>query len=281
MTQPPGPPPQDDGYELQPPQPPQQQQAQQPQQPPYPGSYGQSPQPQQPYGAPVPPPYPGQAPPPYGAPYGSYPPPPAPPGDGGARKKTALIVAAAAVIVAVCGVGIFLATGSGGDDGERTAGGSVSAAPSVTAGESEAAAGLPSPSVEESDEEPYGLGSGGASDDEAGDKAGDAPAEPAVEGQWQDAEIRTLTVGSKYESGDMKDKYALSYIDIAGGKGILTGLGAYRDDDSFRMALKPMGTASTDDSDLIYGTVRRDGDDVVISWDEGGSDTLEYIGAVP
>ncbi len=35
-----------------------------------------------------------------------------------------------------------------------------------------------------------------------------------------------------------------------------------------------------DESGLLHGTVRRDGDEVVISWEDGGSDTLGYIGAV-
>ncbi|MEW2399571.1 hypothetical protein [Streptomyces sp. NPDC046862] len=215
------------------------------------------PQPQPPYG---------------GAPYGSYPPPPPP---GGSGKKVALIAVGAVVALALVGGGVFLASGNGDDDAKADK--TVAVGPSASGSPTGEVADLPS----------GGLPSGGATEvpdlpsPDFGDDTGPvkAPPAPGVEGQWQDADAKTLTVGTKYTSGDLKGKYSLSYIDTEG-KGVLTGLGTYRDDDSFRLVLRRMGTQATQESDLTYGTVRRSGDDVVIKWDDGGTETLAYIGSL-
>ncbi|MFJ7046458.1 hypothetical protein ACIQVC_24045 [Streptomyces sp. NPDC101112] len=275
MTQPPGQPPYD-GYG-----------AQQPQQPPYPGPYGPPPgasgqapgqpgpppnpyttAPQQPYGA-------GQ--PPYGAPgmpgapgapgvpnygqqYGGYPPPPPSGGNGG---KIALIVVAAVAALAVIGGGIFLLTSDDGDDTAAKPRQSVSA----RADESKTPTSEPTEEYSPTPEDT--------------DSGGDASTAPrtGVEGQWQDDEARTLTIGKEQSSGDLQGQHALSYIDMVGGKGILTGVGKYRDENNFRMALRPMASENVDDKDITFATVRRSGNDVVITWEDGGgTDKLSYVG---
>ncbi|WP_200303726.1 hypothetical protein [Streptomyces adelaidensis] len=294
MTQPPGQPPQD-GYGAQPPQ------------QPYPGSYppppgpggggygqppapapgqapGQPPNPyatgpQQPYGAgPQQQPYGGGGQPPYGAPgapgmpgppgygqqYGGYPPPPPPSGGGGG--KVALIIVAAVAALAVIGGGIFLLTSSGDDATSATPGQSVSA----TATESESAT-----ESEEATDEATGTPDGGLDDGDSSTAPGEG-----VEGQWQDDDARTLTIGDEQTTGDNKGQHALSYIDMVGGKGIMTGVGAYRDDNNFRMALRPMASPDISDDDITFATVRRSGDEVVITWEAGGTDTLSYVGEV-
>lgn len=274
MTQPPGPPPYD-GY------------GSQPQQQPYPGPYpppGQAPgqppnpyatAPQQPYATAPQQPYGGGGQPPYGAPggpgapnygpqYGGYPPPPPPSGGGG---KVALIIVAAVAALAVIGGGVFLLTSNGDDTDTAGPGQSVSATPTDTASptESEAA----DEATEEATDTPDGgLDDGGSST---------APAK-GVEGQWQDDELRTLTIGAGQTAGETKGQHTLSYIDMVGGKGIMTGVGKYRDDNNFRMALTPMASKDVSDDDITFGTVRRSGDDVVITWEAGGTDTLSYVG---
>ncbi|MFM9593234.1 hypothetical protein ACKI1J_27530 [Streptomyces scabiei] len=264
MTQPPGPP--YDGYGQQPPQ------------QPYPGPYtppGQAPGrppnpyatvPQQPYGGGGQPLYgapgaPGA--PPYGPQYGGYPPPPPPSGGGG---KVALIIVAAVAALAVIGGGVFLLAGDG--DGTDTArpGRSASASVSESPEESEEA-------TDEATEEATGTPDGGL--DDGGSST--APAK-GVEGQWQDDEARTLTIGAEQTAGQAKGQHPLSYIDMVGGKGIMTGVGKYRDDNNFRMALTPMASKNVSDDDVTFATVRRSGDDVVITWEAGGTDTLSYVG---
>ncbi len=278
MTQPPGQPPYD-GYGAQ----------QQPQQPPYPGPYtpppgpggpaagqvpGQPPNPyatapQQPYGVGGQPPY-GGAPgapgapgmpgaPNYGQQYGGYPPPPPSGGSGG---KIALIVVAAVAALAVLSGGVYLLTSGSDDESVAKPGQSVSA--------------QPSPSATPTDEPTDGYSPTPDESDPAADSS--TPPTRGVEGQWQDEEARTLTIGDEQTSGDFKGQHPLSYIDMVSGKGILTGVGAYRDENSFRMALKPMASEDVDDDDLTYGTVRRSGNDVVITWEDGGSDKLSYVG---
>ncbi|TQE15184.1 hypothetical protein Sipo8835_46200 [Streptomyces ipomoeae] len=300
MTQPPGQPPYDDYGAQQPPQPQQPYPGQyppppapgqapgqpgqpgyggQPGQPGYggqPGQPGQQPNPyatgpQQPYGAGGQPPYgapgapgaPGM--PDYGAQYGGYPPPPSGGSNGG---KIALIVVAAVAALAVLGGGIFLLTSGGDDEAVAKPGQSVSAQASEIESES--------PTEEPTDDAtttPDGGSIGGTDDDSTG-----TPPAKGVEGQWQDDEARTLTIREEELSGGEDGQHALSYIDLVGGKGILSGVGAYRDENSFRMALRPLASPDVADEDIIYGTARRDGDDVVITWDDGGTDTLSYVG---
>ncbi|WP_338897990.1 hypothetical protein WBG99_22220 [Streptomyces sp. TG1A-60] len=265
MTQPPGQPPHD-GYGAQPPQ------------QPYPGPYapppapGQAPgqppnpyatAPQQPYGGGGQPPY-GGAPgapgaPNYGPQYGGYPPPPPPSGGGGG--KVALIIVAVVAALAVIGGGAFLLTADGDDETAAKPEQSVSASASESA----------SPTEEPAD------GATGTPDDGVDDGPGTVPGK-GVEGQWQDDDARTLTIGAEQTAGSTKGQHSLSYIDMIGGKGILTGVGAYRDENNFRMALRPMASPDVDDDDITFATVRRSGDDVVITWEAGGTDTLGYVG---
>lgn len=284
MTQPPGQPPYD-GYGAQPPQ------------QPYPGSYpppgqvpGQPPNPyatapqqqpygpggqqpygpggQQPYGAPGVPGMPGApgAPgaPNYGPQYGGYPPPPPSGGSGG---KVALIIVAVVAALAVIGGGVFLLTADGDDDTTAKPEQTVSATASDSAEPTEEATG------DDAGEEATGTPDGGL--DDGGSST--APAE-GVEGQWQDDDARTLTIGAEQTGGDGKGQHPLSYIDMVGGKGIMTGVGAYRDENNFRMALTPMASKDVSDEDVTFATVRRSGDDVIITWEAGGTDRLSYVG---
>ncbi|MFF7386907.1 hypothetical protein ACFZAE_00340 [Streptomyces scabiei] len=263
MTQPPGQPPYD-GYGAPPPQ------------QPYPGAYpppgqvpGQPPNPyatapQQPYGAGGQPPYGAPGAPNYGPQYGGYPPPPPP--SGGSGGKVAMIVVAAVAALAVIGGGIFLLTGDGDDDTTAKPRQSVSASATDSASPTEEA-------TDDATDEGLGTPDGGL--DDGGSTT--APAK-GVEGQWQDDDARTLTIGAEQTSGDGKGQHPLSYIDMVGGKGILTGVGAYRDDNNFRMALTPMASKDVGDEDVTFATVRRSGDDVIITWEKGGTDRLSYVG---
>ncbi|WP_326582418.1 hypothetical protein OG889_27530 [Streptomyces sp. NBC_00481] len=278
MTQPPGQPPYD-GYGAQPPQ------------QPYPGPYTPPPGGQVPGQAPAPGQVPGQPPnpyatapqqpygtapqQPYGAPgmpgapnygpqYGGYPPPPPP--SGGSGGKVALIVVAAVAALAVIGGGVFLLTSDGDDESTAKPGQSVSAQASESESPSESEA--TEEATDEATTPDGGLDDGGSST---------APAK-GVEGQWQDDEARTLTIGAEQTTGEGKGQHPLSYIDMVGGKGIMTGVGAYRDDNNFRMALTPMASKNVSDDDVTFATVRRSGDDVVITWEAGGTDTLSYVG---
>ncbi|KFF96223.1 hypothetical protein IQ62_37520 [Streptomyces scabiei] len=283
MTQPPGQPPYD-GYGAQPPQqpypgpytPPPAPGGQMPGPPPAPGQapgqppnpYATAPQqpygtaPQQPYGGGGQPPYGGPGAPNYGAQYGGYPPPPPP--SGGSGGKVALIIVAAVAALAVIGGGIFLLTSDGDENDTAKPGQSVSASASESESPSES---------EEATDEATGTPDGGL--DDGGSST--APAE-GVEGQWQDDEARTLTIGAEQSTGEAKGQHPLSYIDMVGGKGIMTGVGKYRDDNNFRMALTPMASKDVSDDDITFATVRRSGDDVVITWEAGGTDTLSYVG---
>ncbi|MEU6678222.1 hypothetical protein [Streptomyces sp. NPDC046925] len=265
MTQPPGQPPQGGfgppqeprppaGPYGAPPPPPQQPDAQNP----YAGA------PQQPYGQP-PSPY-GQ--PPQGpyAPYGQtqpdpqyagYPPPPPPPPGG--KSKVALVIGSAVVVAALVGGGIFLATsGDGSDDQKPRADKSVSAAPSASESEAE------TPSDDPTTEDPLDEGDEGESW-----PAGDT----GYQGQWQNDEAKTLTIGAKLASGQGKGKHSVSYID-AGGDGLCMGLGQERGSD-FRVALK-CGTG--DDEKYISADVTRADDEVTLKWDKGGgTDVLPRV----
>ncbi|MGW7254833.1 hypothetical protein [Streptomyces sp. NPDC054834] len=240
-----------------------------PPQQPYPGPY--SPQPPAQAPGQVPNPYATQ--PAYGGPYGAgqyggggqygpYPPPPPPPG-GGARhkRKLALIVSGAAAAVLLIGGGVYLAT-NGGDKPNK---------PLAQASESATATDTPTDDApDQSSETPSD------SSDSSDEDTATAPA-TGFQGQWQDDANKTLTIGEKYNSGSYKGKYALSYID-PGGEGILTGLGMDRSDGTFRMVLKPMSTEGTKKDDYLAATLKRSGDSVNIKWDDGGSDTLAYVG---
>ncbi|MFI5685651.1 hypothetical protein [Streptomyces sp. NPDC051636] len=254
MTQPPGWPPQG-GYGA----------PQQPQQPPYPGPYAPQPPAQAPGQVPgqVPNPYAAQ--PAYGGgQYGAYPPPP-PESGGRNKRKPALVVAGAVAAVALIGGGIYLATSDGGSNGNNKplAHVSESVDPSASSSPTDATEGPEDPSEEESSP---------ASDD----ATATAPA-TGFQGQWQDDDNKTLTIGEEYTAGDYKGKHPLSYID-AGGKGILTGLGVDRGDGTFRLVLSPMSTKSAKEDDYVAATLTRSGGSVDIEWDDGGSDTLAYVG---
>ncbi|WP_406444974.1 hypothetical protein OHB14_38560 [Streptomyces sp. NBC_01613] len=253
MTQPPGWPPQG-GYGPQQP----------PQQPPYPGPYSPPPAAQPP--GQIPNPYATQQ--PYG--YGGYQPAPEQ-GSGGSNKgKVAALVVGAVAAVVFIGGGIYLATNGGGDDGGKPAADrSVSASPSASSSAQD---------TDDSTTEPSDPATDDGSDygDTGDDTNGTAPA-TGFQGQWQDDDNKTLTIGAKYTTGDYTGKYPMSYID-PGGDGILTGMGMDRSDGSFRMALSPMSTTSTSGDDYKAATLTRSGDSVVITWDDGGSDTLAYVG---
>ncbi|MFF4400107.1 hypothetical protein [Streptomyces sp. NPDC001480] len=239
-----------------------------PPQQPYPGPYSPQPPAQAPGQAPNPyatqPAYGG----PYGAgqyagggQYGAYPPPPPPPPPGGGardKRKLALIVSGAAAAVLLIAGGVYLATN--GDDKPNRPLAQVSESATATA----TATSTPTDEAPDQDTE------------SPSDSATAAPA-TGFQGQWQDDANKTLTIGEKYNSGTYKGKHALSYID-PGGKGILTGLGMDRSDGTFRMVLKPMSTESTKKDDYLTATLKRSGDSVNIEWDDGGSDTLAYVG---
>jgi hypothetical protein len=196
----------------------------------------------------------------YGQQYGGYP--PSPPPSSGSGGKVALIIVAVVAALAVLGGGVFLLTSGGDSESTATPEQSVSA----QATESETPTGEPT-------------GEASPTPDE-GDAGGEAATPPGrgVEGQWQDDEARTLTIGEEQTAGDLKGQHPLSYIDMIGGKGIMTGVGKYRDENNFRMALRPMASEDVSDEDITFATVRRSGDDVVIAWEDGGSDTLSYVG---
>ncbi|MDX3584015.1 hypothetical protein OG920_17550 [Streptomyces europaeiscabiei] len=285
MTQPPGQPPYD-GYGAQPPQ------------QPYPGPYtpppapggpppvqgqvpGQPPNPyatapQQPYGAAPQQPYPTAPQQQYGAPgmpgapnygpqYGGYPPPPPSGGSGG---KVALIIVAAVAALAVIGGGIFLLTSDGDENDTAKPGQSVSASAGESESPSETEEATDEATDEASDTPDGGLDDGGSSV---------APA-TGVEGQWQDDELRTLTIRAEETTGENKGQHLLSYIDMVGSKGMMSGVGTYRDENNFRMALAPLASKDVGDDDITFATVRRSGNDVVITWEAGGTDTLSYVG---
>ncbi|MER5756264.1 hypothetical protein [Streptomyces sp. NPDC002088] len=115
-------------------------------------------------------------------------------------------------------------------------------------------------------------------DDATDDSTGSAtpPDATGFAGQRQDDSGKTLTIGEKYTSGEFKGKYAISYIE-PGGDGILTGLGLDRSDGSFRVALKPISSDTESDSDVRAATLTRSGDDVDVTWDDGGRDILAWV----
>lgn len=175
---------------------------------------------------------------------------------------------AVVAVLAVIGGGVFLLTSNGDDTDTAGPGQSVSATPTDAESPDESQDATDEATQEATDTPDGGLDDGGSST---------APAK-GVEGQWQDDELRTLTIGAEQTAGEAKGQHPLSYIDMAGGKGIMTGVGKYRDDNNFRMALTPMASKDVSDDDITFGTVRRSGDDVVITWEEGGTDTLSYVG---
>jgi hypothetical protein len=176
-----------------------------------------------------------------------------------------VIVGSAVVALVVIVGGVFLATNSGGGDDKPKAKDSVSAEPTVS----------DEPSDEPTTEDP-------ATEDpveEPSDPSGTVEERPAgatgYQGQWQDEQARTLTVGDKVASGTAKGKYSVSYID-AGGKGICTGIGENRSGGAFRIAVKCMGK---DTGDEVFGANLTQADDVVtLKWDKGGSASLKWAG---
>ncbi|MEU6661036.1 hypothetical protein [Streptomyces sp. NPDC046821] len=231
---------------------------------PYGSPYGQQPQygdqpygqqPQAPYGQP---PYgqPGQA--PYGGAYPAPQPPPGPPSGGGGNKRIAVIAGSVVAALVLVGGGIFLAT-SGGDGGKKApeAKGTAPASPSPEASDS--------PSEDPATEDPIADPTGTSR------PAGST----GYQGQWQDEQARTLTVGDRITSGAAKGNYKVSYLD-AGGKGICTGIGDDRSVGAFRMAVKCIGK---DTGDEVFGANLTQADDVItLTWDKGGTVTLKWAG---
>lgn len=278
MTQPP-----QDGFNgpqypgRQPPPPPQQP----PQQPPhgygYPGGQPppppqqapqhapQQPQSGQPYG------YPG----PGTGPYGQPPVPPPPPGYGypprppggpaGSKRNLAILIGVSVVALLLVVGGVWLMVGNdddgGGGDAKEPA--APSASPSPSSSPTDPSTGLPT-------DEPTG-----APTDFGRDTPAPHSKEDGFKGQWQDDENKTLTIGEELKSGKAAGKNSVSYID-PGGDGFCMGLGQEQSAGSvFRVALK---CGSGDDEKYISGNSRQDGDSLTITWDKGGSDTLDWIG---
>jgi hypothetical protein len=190
-----------------------------------------------------------------------------PPGDGGAKgKRLALIIGGAVVAVALVAGAVFFATKDDGG-GTPVAGGSTSAAPTVSESPTD------EPTVSES---PTGEPTAEPTDEpteEPTDAPGGAPA-TGFKGQWQSSEGKALNIWEKFTSGQYKGYYNCNWI--ASGDGILIGIGQDRSDGSFRIALAPMG--SDDESKGKGGNLVRVGDSVKISWDKGGTDTLDWVG---
>jgi hypothetical protein len=179
-----------------------------------------------------------------------------PPGDGGAKgKRLALIIGGAVVAVALVAGAVFFATK---DDGGGTP---VAESPTDEPTVSESPTGEPTAEpTDEPTEEPT-------------DAPGGAPA-TGFKGQWQSSEGKALNIWEKFTSGQYKGYYNCNWI--ASGDGILIGIGQDRSDGSFRIALAPMG--SDDESKGKGGNLVRVGDSVKISWDKGGTDTLDWVG---
>lgn len=170
--------------------------------------------------------------------------------------------------LALVGGGIFLVISGdsdGDDDGKPKADKSVSAEPSVE------------PSATESDEPP-------SEDPAVEDPASEDPLDggektrPAgdtgYQGQWQNDETKTLTVGDKLASGQGKGKHSVSYID-AGGDGLCMGLGQEQNGTGFRIALK-CGTG--DDAKYVSADLTQANDEVTLKWDKGGgTDVLPWV----
>lgn len=94
------------------------------------------------------------------------------------------------------------------------------------------------------------------------------------QGQWQDEDAKTLTVGAKLTSGQGKGKHSVSYIDT-GGDGLCMGLGQEQSGSGFRIALK-CGTG--DDEKYISASLTQANDEVTLKWDKGGgTDVLPWV----
>ncbi|WP_371528931.1 hypothetical protein OG302_25705 [Streptomyces sp. NBC_01283] len=169
------------------------------------------------------------------------------------------------VVAALVGGGVLLATGGDGDD-EGGGGKKPQADKSVSAG----------PSAEPSASEPEALPSEDPTTEDplGGDDKTRPAGDTGYQGQWQNAESKTLTIGSKLTSGQGKGKHSVSYID-AGGDGLCMGLGQEQDGTGFRIALK-CGTG--DDAKYVSANLTQADDEVTIKWDKGGgSDVLPWI----
>jgi hypothetical protein len=221
----------------------------QPQQPPQQGQFGQ------PYGYPGP--Y-GQQQPGYG-----YPPPP-PPAPSNSGKITAIVAAAVVALLLVAG-GVYVVLSGGDSDDVADPKASKSPTPEASS---------------EFSGEPTGLPTDIPSSAPTGDFGDPTPGphskEDGFKGQWQDDGGKTLTIGDKLPSGGSEaGKYPVSYID-PGGDGFCIGLGDERSGGSrFRIAVR-CGTGEGGKN--IAGNSKQDGDSITITWDEGGSDTLDWIG---
>ncbi|WP_167828958.1 hypothetical protein, partial [Streptomyces sp. MZ04] len=198
-----------------------------------------------------------------------YPPPP-PPGGPAKGKKLGIIIGSAVVAVALIGGGIFLVTSGDGDDDQKPkADKSVSASPSEPAESAEPSEdpATEDPATEEPSEDP-------ATEDPLEDEEPTRPAgDTGFEGQWQNDENKTLTIGAKLTSGEGKGKNSVSYID-AGGKGLCMGLGQAQGT-GFRIAVK---CGSGDDAKFIAANLTQADDEVTMKWDKGGTDVLPWAG---
>ncbi|MCQ4045775.1 hypothetical protein ACFOSC_19565 [Streptantibioticus rubrisoli] len=157
--------------------------------------------------------------------------------------------------------GVYLATSGGG--GPKPV---ADKSPSAQATQSSSV----QPSVSATD------GTGESPTDDPTDGYATPPPATGFEGQWQDASGKTLTIGSKYTSGQAKGDYSVNFLNPGDSNGILLGIGMDRSDGSFRIALKPMG--SDKESDYQAATLTRSGDSVVVNWDNGGQNTLKWAG---
>lgn len=268
MTQPPQDgfgPPQYPGQQPQQPPPPQQPPAPPQQQPGY-GypSAQQQPQAQQPPQQPTSDHQYGQ---PYGqtSPYGQqqygygYPPPP-PPGPSGSNGKLVAIIGAAVLAVLLIAGGVYFVV-SGDDDG-----GNVAKPKSSESATSEPSDAPTDEYTEEPTDEP--------TDDYGDETPGPHSKEDGFKGQWQSDDSKTLTIGEELESGKGKGKNSVTYLGTS--DGLCFGLGQEQIGGKvFRIALK-CGTG--EDAKYIAGTSKQDGDSLTITWDKGGSDTLDWNG---
>ncbi|MGH3312759.1 MAG: hypothetical protein ACRDP3_19625, partial [Streptomyces sp.] len=113
-------------------------------------------------------------------------------------------------------------------------------------------------------------------DDYDADTPGPHSKEDGFEGQWQSDGGKTLTIGDKLQSGKAQGKNSVNYFGT--GDGFCFGLGQEQINGTvFRIALK---CGSGKNEKLIAGTGKQDsaGGSLTITWDKGGSDTLDWNG---
>ena len=187
----------------------------------------------------------------------------------------AAVIGGAAVLLALIGGGVHLAVGD--DGGKEPAAGGASPGPSDTSASDPA--GEPTAEPEPTDD-PLDEYDGSGESGEPGDSEAPAGPPPADEddfrGQWQSDEGgQTLTVGATVDSGQMKGRNAVSWVD-PGGAGLCIGFGENQSR-GFRVAVK---CGQGDDEEYLGGTATKSsgGESVSLRWDEGGTDTLDWIG---